>query len=264
MISLAVNGAAGRMGRALAEVVHEHPDLQIIGGIDRGAVPLDQAASIGYPRIVASSRGHEVISEADVVLDFSAVAGLNGLLDDHGARLAGKALIVGTTGLGHAEMERLQAVARDTAVLAAANFSIGVNLLLKLVEEAARALPSDRYDAEIVEAHHRRKTDAPSGTALALGRALAGGWGVSLEDARRDGRSGQTGERPVGEIGFHAIRGGDVVGEHRVLFLGGRESIELVHSAKDRKLFADGALQAAQWLAGRAPGHYTMAHVLGL
>ena len=262
MIALAVNGAAGRMGRALAELARERPDLRIVGGLDRAMVPVDQATALGYPRIVSGAPGDEVIAEADVVLDFSAPEGLVHLLDEHAPTLAGKALVVGTTGLGEVELARLVAAEMDMAVLTAANFSIGINLLLQLVEEAARTLPADRYDAEIVEAHHRRKTDAPSGTALALGRALAAGRGVSLDEHRLDGRSGQTGERPDAQIGFHAIRGGDVVGEHRVLFLGGRERIELAHSASDRKLFAEGALQAAAWIAGKAPGRYTMAQVL--
>ncbi len=262
MIALAVNGAAGRMGRALAELAPERPDLRIVGGLDRTMVPPDQANALGYPRIVSGPPGDEVIAEADVVLDFSAPAGLIHLLDEHSATLAGKALVVGTTGLGEAELARLVGAEKDMAVLAAANFSIGVNLLLMLVEEAARALPADRYDAEILEAHHRRKADAPSGTALALGRAVTAGRGGRLEDIRRDGRSGQTGERPTGEVAFHAVRGGEVVGEHRVLFLGARERVELAHAAADRALFAEGALEAARWLAGKPPGMYTMAQVL--
>lgn len=150
------------------------------------------------------------------------------------------------------------------AVLQAANFSIGVNLLLRLAEEAARTLPAEGYDVEIVETHHRRKADAPSGTALALGRAVAAGREARLEELRRDGRSGVTGERAVGEIGMHALRGGDVVGEHQVLFIGARERIELTHAAGDRALFADGALLAARWIAGKQPGRYQMREVLGL
>ena len=137
------------------------------------------------------------------------------------------------------------------------------NLLAALVEQAARVL-GPAYDVEVVEAHHRRKVDAPSGTALELGRAAARGHGVELDSMRRDGRSGHPGARPAGEIGFHAVRGGDVVGEHRVMFLGDRERLELVHLAQDRALFAEGALRAARWMAGKPAGVYTMRDVLGL
>ncbi len=263
MIALAVNGAAGRMGHSLAALAREQSDLRIVGGIDLGGVDAAEATAIGYPRIVPLARADAVIAEADVLLDFSSPAGLAALLDDKLAPLAGKALVVGTTGLGKEEFARLEGARQHMAVLAAANFSIGVNLLLHLVELAARALPAARYDVEILEAHHRRKVDAPSGTALALGRAAAAGRGESLEDVRRDGRTGRPGERPTGEIAFHALRGGEVVGEHRVLFLGARERIELAHAAADRALFAEGALEAARWIAGKPPGQYTMAQVLG-
>jgi 4-hydroxy-tetrahydrodipicolinate reductase len=148
-------------------------------------------------------------------------------------------------------------------VLTAANFSVGVNVLLSLVATAAAALGPE-YEVEIVEAHHRRKEDAPSGTALALGRAVAGARGVELDAVRRDGRSGRPGARPAGEIGFHALRGGSIVGEHQVWLIGEMDRLELVHRAADRALFAEGALRAAAWLAGRAPGRYSMRDVLGL
>ncbi len=264
MIGIAVNGAAGRMGRTIAAIARDLPDVRIVGGSDRERLDDEAAAAAGFPRIVASADAASVVAEADVVLDFSSPAGLLALLDAPGAPLAGKALVVGTTGLGEAQLERLRAAERTMAVLVAANFSIGVNLLLALAEQAARALPAPAYDVEIVEAHHRRKADAPSGTALALGRAVAAGRNASLESLRRDGRSGQTGERPAGEIGFHALRGGEVVGEHRVLFLGARERLELAHVATDRALFAEGALVAARWIVGKGPGAYGMAEVLGL
>ncbi len=263
MIALAVNGAAGRMGRSIAALAREQPDLRIVGGIDLGGVDASEAMAIGYPRIVPLARADAVLAEADVLLDFSSPAGLAALLNDKLAPLAGKALVVGTTGLHEAELARLHGAHQHMAVLASANFSIGVNLLLRLVEEAARALPADRYDVEIVEAHHRRKADSPSGTGLALGRAAAAGRGEQLDAHRREGRSGQTGERPRGEIAFHSVRGGEVVGEHRVLFLGARERVELAHVAADRALFAEGAIEAARWLAGKPPGFYTMAQVLG-
>jgi len=262
--AIVVNGAAGRMGRTLAALARESPDLVVVGGIDRSGLADGEAHAAGYPRIVATAQADSVLRSADVVLDFSSPAGLAALLEQPEAPLAGKALVIGTTGLGEGELARLAAAEQHLAVLLAANFSVGVNLLLQLAEAAARALPAERYDVEIVETHHRRKADAPSGTALALGRAVAAGRGTTLEALRRDGRSGQTGERATGEIAFHALRGGDVVGEHRVLFIGARERIELGHAAMDRGLFAEGALQAARWIAGKAPGRYSMGQVLGL
>ena len=157
----------------------------------------------------------------------------------------------------------LERAAERGAVLQAANFSVGVNLLLALAERAAAVLGDD-YDVEIVEAHHRRKADAPSGTALALGESVAAGRGVKLGEVRVDGRSGRPGERARGEIGFHALRGGEIVGEHEVAFIGAKERVTLGHVASDRALFAEGALRAARWIAGKPAGRYTMADVLGL
>jgi len=235
------------MGSVLARLISAHSDLELAGGVGRGS--LDAAP--------------EILRRANVVIDFSAPPLLSTLLDEHRDSLAGRALVVGTTGLDANLLEALESFATVSPVLRSANFSVGVNLLLALAEQAARVL-GDKYDAEIVETHHRRKTDAPSGTALELGRAVARGLGTDLEQVRRDGRAGHTGERPRGEIGLHAVRGGDVVGEHRVLLLGERERIELGHVAADRALFAEGALRAARWLAGRDPGSYTMHQVLGL
>lgn len=255
---IVVVGANGRMGQALASLAVGEPGVELVGGVvrDGGRVVA------GYPRVAEPEGAASLIEEADLVLDFSAPALLGRLLDAQGELLAGRALVVGTTGLDGALLRRLEGLAEQSAVLVAANFSVGVNLLLQMVEEAARLLPAERFDVEIVETHHRQKVDAPSGTALALGESVARGRGVRLDEVRRDGRSGETGARPRGEIGFHALRGGSVPGEHRVLFLGGRERIELVHGAADRALFAEGALAAARWLAGRAPGWYTMRDVL--
>jgi 4-hydroxy-tetrahydrodipicolinate reductase len=199
-----------------------------------------------------------------VVIDFSAVAGLQNLLAKRMAELEGKALVVGTTGLTPEVQQQLTRASSNGAVLVSANFSVGVNLLFGLVDAAARVLSPERYDVEIVETHHRMKVDAPSGTALALGHAIADARGVALDSVRKDSRSGHTGKRPAGEIGFHALRGGDVIGEHRVHFIGSRERIEIAHSAQDRGLFAEGALVAAKWIAGKPPGSYSMKEVLGL
>jgi 4-hydroxy-tetrahydrodipicolinate reductase len=257
---IVVAGANGRMGQSLAKLAAEADGVELVGGIVREV--RDGRGVAGYARVVTPEAAGPLLEESDLVLDFSAPGLLTRLLDAQAPILEGRALVVGTTGLEGELVQRLEALARKSAVLVAANFSFGVNLLLALVEEAARLLPPDRFDVEIVETHHRQKVDAPSGTALALGDAVARGRGVRLADLRRDGRSGQTGGRPAGEIGFHALRGGTVPGDHRVLFLGGRERIELAHSAADRGLFAEGALLAARWIAGRAPGWYTMRDVL--
>lgn len=264
-IELVVSGATGRMGRALGRLIAEADDLTALGGIaPEGGADAEDGHGDAYPEIVEVADARELIARAHVVIDFSAPEQLRRILEEHAQALRGRALVVGTTGLG-AELETaLDRLAAETAVLSAPNFGVGVNLLLGLVEKAARALADGRYDVEITEAHHGRKEDAPSGTALALGRAVAAGRGDELERVRRDGRSGHTGARPVGEIGFHAMRGGEVVGEHAVHFLGARERIVIQHIAQTRDLFADGALVAARWLARKEPGRYTMADVLGL
>jgi 4-hydroxy-tetrahydrodipicolinate reductase len=249
------------MGRTLAQLASNLPDFELIGGIDRDAA---SSGADGYPSIATTDACAPLLTGADVVLDFSAPEALSALLDAHMDALSGRALVVGTTGLTDNVNTALESAARSCAVLVAANFSIGVNVLLALTEQAAQALPANGYDAEIVEAHHRNKVDAPSGTALALGRALAAGWKRSLDELRRDGRTGNTGVRPRGEIGMHAVRGGDVVGEHRVMFLGARERIELAHVASDRAVFAEGALLAARWITGKPAGRYAMRDVLGI
>ncbi len=258
-MDVVVSGATGRMGRALAQLIAEADDVRAVGGIARVHPDGDGG---GYPVITDVAGAGDILRSAALVIDFSAPAQLRELIDAHADALAGRGLLVGTTDLGADLDGRLDQLAGGTAVLVAPNFSVGVNLLLGLVERAARALAADAYDVEIVEAHHGRKEDAPSGTALALGRAAATGRGVPLEDVRRDGRSGRAGARPAGEIGFHALRGGGVVGDHAVHFLGARERIVISHRAESRELFAEGALVAARWLAGQGPGRYTMAHVL--
>ncbi|HLU25326.1 MAG TPA: 4-hydroxy-tetrahydrodipicolinate reductase [Longimicrobiales bacterium] len=261
-LAIAVSGITGRMGRAVAALIRESPDLRLVGGIARSGGA--DASGVGADGPVTPEAAGGVVAAADAVIDFSAPEQLSRLLDAQAAVLPGKALVVGTTGLGEGELDRLRRSAERCPVLVAANFSVGVNVLEALVAAAARALPMDRFDVEIVEAHHRRKQDAPSGTALMLGRAVAEARGQRLEEVRRDGRSGRGGERPVGEIGFHALRGGDVIGEHTVSFLGQQERLELRHAAMDRSLFAEGALLAARWLVGRQPGWYTMREVLDL
>lgn len=263
MIDLVVSGATGRMGRTLGRLIGDADDLRVVGGIapDR---PPEGAEAIGYPLIVGVEDAGALVRGADAVIDFSAPEQLSALLAAVVDDLEGTALLVGTTGLTDDLMAALDALAGTTAVLVADNFSVGVNLLLGLVERVARALPAEGYDIEIVETHHRGKEDAPSGTALALGRAAAAGRDGDLETVRVDGRSGRDGPRPAGEIGVHAVRGGGVTGEHAVHFLGAGEQVTLSHAAHSRELFADGALVATRWLAGKAPGRYTMKQVLEL
>jgi 4-hydroxy-tetrahydrodipicolinate reductase len=262
-VDVVVIGATGRMGHALGRLMSGADDVRSLGGIADDA-PASGDPTPGYPEIRPMVEAGDLIRRASVLIDFSAPPYLRQLLDSHGEMLDGRALVVGTTGLDRDLEERLASLAGVAAVLTAPNFSVGVNLLLALAERAARALPTDGYHVEIVETHHAAKADAPSGTALALGRAIAGARGVGLDAVRRDGRSGRPGTRPPEEIGLHALRGGDVIGEHTVHFLGRRERILLGHSAQDRDLFAEGALLAVRWVHRREPGRYGMAQVLGL
>lgn len=262
-LRLVVCGATGRMGAAIARLAQDDDTLDVVGGIARSTYEAGYTGAAGYHVIQSPEHAESLLCEADVVIDFSSPELLRGLVREQRACLARRPLVVGTTGLGEAELALLDELAGEAPVLTAPNFSVGVNLLVALAEQTARVL-GETYDVEIVEAHHRRKADAPSGTALQLGRAVARGLGSELERVRRDGRAGVSGERPRGEIGFHAVRGGDIVGEHRVLFVGERERVELGHVASDRALFAEGALLAARWLHGRPPGRYSMRDVIGL
>jgi 4-hydroxy-tetrahydrodipicolinate reductase len=261
---IVISGATGRMGQTLVTLISANAEFELMGGIDRVRRSTTEAGHHGYPTIETADAAADLVSTADVILDFSSVDGLQNLLTQRQAELAGKSLVIGTTGLTPEVLGLLTQASASSAVIVAANFSVGVNLVLGLVEAAARVLDASAYDVEIVEAHHRRKVDAPSGTALALGQAIAHGRDAALETLRKDGRSGQTGARPTGEIGFHALRGGDIVGDHRVHFIGLRERIEIAHSAQDRGLFAEGALVAADWIVGKQPGMYAMKEVLGL
>lgn len=263
MTRILLCGIAGRMGQTLRSLIEKDEELTLSGGVDRQPLTGAVATALGCQEVRTPADAAPLLEESDVVIDFSAPAALRALLDLPAVSWEKKALIVGTTGLGAEEEARLARVAERSPVVVAANFSVGVNLLLQLVESAARVLGEEQFDVEIVEAHHRRKVDAPSGTALALARAVAAGRAVDLETVRRDGRSGEVGARPTGEIGLHAVRGGAIVGEHRVQFIGEAERIEIAHIAADRRLFAEGALVAARWAAGRAPGRYHMSDVLG-
>lgn len=262
--NVVISGATGRMGQTLVGLINNARDFQLLGGIDRDRKVGGDAARYGFRVIETAESCSELLRDADVVLDFSAVAGLQSLLTLRSAEIAGKGMVVGTTGLTPEVLRLLAHASITSAVIVSANFSVGVNLLLGLVDAAARVLSPDKYDVEIVEAHHNRKVDAPSGTALALGYAVANGRGVPLESLRRDGRSGNAGPRKSGEIGFHALRGGEIVGEHHVQFIGARERVEITHLAQDRAIFAEGALVAAEWIKGKSAGSYSMKEVLGL
>ena len=249
-VPLAVAGALGRMGRAVAEVVAEAEGAELVARFDRA------------PDEGLSTR-EDALARAAVVVDFSTPEASVALAQ--AAALAGRpALVIGTTGLSDAQEAAITRAAERVAILRSGNFSLGVNLLIGLVRQAARTLPAAEWDIEIFEAHHRRKVDAPSGTALMLGEAAASGRGVRLDETSERGRDGLTGPRRPGAIGFSVQRGGGVVGEHSVLFAAEDELITLSHSARDRRLFARGAVHAALWLAARPPGLYGMPDVLGL
>lgn len=263
---IAVLGAAGRMGRAVLSCAGEAGDWQVVGAaahagsaaLGRDAGELAGTAPLG---VALTADLHAAVRGADVAVDFTLPAATVANLDACAA--AGTALVIGTTGLDAEHFRAMEDAACRIAIVYARNTSVGVNVFIDLVARAAGALGED-YDVEIVEAHHRHKADAPSGTALALGEAIAAARGVRLDDVAVFGRHGRTGPRASGSIGFAVVRGGNIVGEHAVKFIGGEEHVELAHRAFDRRTFAHGALRAARWAAGSAPGLYSMADVLGL
>lgn len=263
MTRLIVSGAAGRMGRRIIALASEDPEVSVVAALERPGHPdlgADAGALAGIGELgVALSAEADV--EADVAVDFSAPESALAMIDWCAAH--GVAIAVGTTGLGDEGEARIQAAAKRIPCLLASNMSLGVNVLLRVVEDVARAL-GDAYDVEIVEAHHNQKKDAPSGTALSLGRSVAAGLGRDLDAAAVHGRHGQVGARTKAEIGFHAVRYGDQVGEHTVIFGGMGERIEVRHVATSRDTFVRGALRAAKFLAGKPAGRYQMADVLGL
>ncbi|MGD9611677.1 MAG: 4-hydroxy-tetrahydrodipicolinate reductase [Kiritimatiellia bacterium] len=258
------------MGLAIARLIAQRavPGLELAAAVDRADAPLagqDAGAAAGVGALgvrIGGDLAAALAARPAVAVDFSSPAATAATAAQLAA--AGVPWVVGTTGLGAAEKAAIAQAARKIPVVLSANMSLGVNLLYALVEQAARALAGLRYDCEIIERHHRRKKDAPSGTALYLGEAAAQGFGWNLADVAIDGRTGIPGERPEKEIGFHAVRGGDVVGDHTVLFAADGECLELAHRATSRDTLALGALRAAAWLPGRAPALYGMRDVLGL
>jgi 4-hydroxy-tetrahydrodipicolinate reductase len=264
---IGVLGCAGRMGRAVIGEILATEGCTLAGGVDQGGHPalgqdLGALAGADPAGLAASADAEALIAAAEVVIEFSAPEATAAHAAMAAARGAGH--VIGTTGLSDAHEQALRAAAQRTAIMRAANMSLGINLLLGLSERVARALAPEAFDIEVLEMHHKHKVDAPSGTALALGEAAARGRGVRLADVAARGRDGLTGARKSGAIGFAALRGGDVVGDHVVIFAGAGERIELAHRATDRRIYARGAVTAARWLQGRPPGLYDMADVLGL
>ncbi len=265
-VGIAVVGASGRMGRMLVRAVTETPGAWLSGATERPGNPWvgrDIGEAMGGPAlgVIVEDDPLEVFARSQAVLDFTSPEATM----QH-AELAAQARLVhviGTTGLERPELERLAAAARHAVIVRAGNMSVGVNLLTVLARRVAAVLGPD-YDIEIVEMHHRGKVDAPSGTALMLGEAAAAGRRVNLADAAERGRDGITGARAEGAIGFASLRGGDVVGEHEIIFAGPGERVALKHVATDRMLFARGAIRAALWGQDKGPGQYTMLDVLGL
>ena len=252
-MKVAIAGAGGRMGRTLIEAVLADRELTLAAAFDvAGSPAIGQRA--GNVAIVSDAK---VLEQADVVIDFTRPEGTL----SHLARA--KAMVIGTTGFSDAQARSVSEKAKSIPIVMAANFAVGVNVAYKLAETAARAL-GDAYDVEIIEAHHRHKVDAPSGTALQLGQVVAKALNRKLSEVARHGRAGDTGERAPAQIGFHAVRGGDIVGEHTVMFAGPGERLEVTVRSQSRMTYALGALRAAKFLNGRAAGLYDMTHVLNL
>lgn len=263
---IVITGASGRMGQMLVKTVLASDKARLVACIERPGNPwlgrdVGEAMGGAPLGVIVTDDPLPAFAQAQAVIDFTAPAATVEF-----AALAAQARavhVIGTTGLEATHDAKLDAAARHAVIVQAGNMSLGVNLLTRLTQKVAAALDAD-WDIEVIEAHHRMKVDAPSGTALMLGQAAADGRGVSLDAARVSGRDGITGARERGSIGFSAIRGGDIVGEHDVLFAGEGERIILRHVATDRTIFARGALRAALWGQGQKPGRYDMMDVLGL
>lgn len=259
-----IAGASGRMGRMLIEAVLASPGDELVSAIDLpGSPALGQDAAAFAGRRSGVAIGADIaraLAGAEVLVDFTRPAGT--LAHLAACRAAGVRMVIGTTGFDAAGKAAIEDAAAAIGIVFAANMSVGVNVTIKLLELAARALAG--YDVEIVEAHHRHKVDAPSGTALAMGEAIAAAQGKRLADCAVYAREGHTGERAAGSIGFATVRGGDIVGDHLAMFIGEGERIEIAHRSNSRQGYAQGSLRAAHFLAGRGPGLYGMDDVLGL
>lgn len=264
-MKIGIIGCAGRMGRMLIAEVLSTPDCTLSGGVESGGPvvgddlgTLISAKPVG---VVVTTDTKALFEASDAVIDFT-IAAATKMHADLAAE-TGTAYVIGTTGLDEDARAAVAAASKKAVVVQAPNMSVGVNVLMALTEKLAASLGTE-FDIEIVEMHHRHKVDAPSGTALGLGESAAKGRGANLAEVSCRARDGQTGARPEGEIGFATLRGGDVVGDHTVIFAADGERIELTHKASSRGIFARGAVRAAVWAKGRAPGQYSMRDVLGL
>jgi 4-hydroxy-tetrahydrodipicolinate reductase len=263
---IGITGAAGRMGRILVEAIANAEDLELAAAVERPDSSLigadaGELAGLGRNGVVVSGDLAQVIAGIDVLIDFSVPDAT--LANLARCREAGRAIVIGTTGFTPEQEAQIDAAAASIPVCKASNFSTGVNLCFKLLDMAASVLGDD-VDIEIVEAHHRHKIDAPSGTALSMGEVVADALGRDLREVAVYGREGQTGARDRRTIGFATVRAGDIVGDHTVIFAADGERVEITHKASSRMAFARGAVRAAGWLAGHEPGRYDMRDVLGL
>jgi 4-hydroxy-tetrahydrodipicolinate reductase len=265
-LRLAVPGAAGKMGRMILKVIAETPTCELVAAVERpqsDALGRDAGtlAGLAPSGVIVKSELDEALDRADVIIDFTAPVATAWTVTRAAEREV--AMVIGTTGLGEAELRAVEKAAERIPIVLSANMSLGVNVLFGLLQQAARAL-GPAYDVEIVELHHRLKKDAPSGTALAMAHVLAEALGRDLGKVGRFGREGDVGQRKPEEIAVLAVRGGDIVGEHTAYFCGLGERLELTHRASSRETFARGAVRAAEWLRERDPGLYDMQDVLGL
>jgi 4-hydroxy-tetrahydrodipicolinate reductase len=264
-LNIAVAGASGRMGRMLVQAVLSSPDLALAGALDVAGSPAlgqDAGAFAGRSTGVAITADlGQGLQGAQVLIDFTRPEGTLAHLAECRAR--GVKMVIGTTGLSEAQKAQVADAARDIAIVMAPNMDVGVNVVMQLLALAGKAL-AQGYDVEVIEAHHKHKIDAPSGTALAMGDAVARAQGKQLKDCAVYAREGHTGERVDGSIGFATIRGGDIVGDHTVMFIGNGERIEISHKSNTRAGYADGSLRAARFLAQRASGLFDMQDVLGM
>jgi 4-hydroxy-tetrahydrodipicolinate reductase len=265
-LKLAVSGATGRMGHTILKLAAKDKNFEIAGALESPShVSLGKPLSEVLPTVTSTAKLAGKLSnispKPQVLIDFTQPQGTLGYLQE--AVGLGVGMVIGTTGLKDEEKKKVAEAAQKIPIVMATNMSVGMNLLFALVEEAAAKLGT-AYDVEIIEAHHHFKKDAPSGSALSLGESIAKGWKVNLKDVSTHGREGLVGERKEGTIGFHAVRGGDIVGDHRVLYAGPGERLELTHIAHSRESFAQGALKAALFLAGKKNGLFDMQNVLGI
>ncbi len=266
MVKIAVAGAGGRMGRNLVKATHNNEQATLTVASERQGsslvgVDAGELCGIGALDVCVVDNLASVIDDFDIIIDFTAPAGTLANLEL--CKKHAKKIVIGTTGFSDAERSVIEAAAKEIPVVMAPNYSVGVNLMFKLLQKAAKVM-GDYSDIEIIEAHHRNKVDAPSGTAIGMGEAIAEAMGKKLNDVAVYAREGITGPRTKDEIGFATIRGGDIVGEHTAMFIDSAERIEISHKASDRMTFANGAVKAAVWLNAKSAGFYTMTDVLNL